>query len=253
MTELDLIIDLHRLTDRQGPGSDAETRRAIDLARLPTAKPLAIADLGCGTGASTLTLARILNASITAIDAAEPFIARLRERAAEAGLADSIRAEVADMHALAFGDETLDVIWSEGAIYNIGFEHGLRAWRRFLKPEGVIAVSELTWTTDRRPDDVEAYWEREYPGIATASDKLAAVERAGYEPLAVFFLPPDCWERHYYQPVRAAIPSFLERHADTPSAQRIADAEHVEMDLYRDHGRWYAYALYIARRVDPMR
>jgi len=37
------------------------------------------------------------------------------------------------MDDLPFQDEELDLIWSEGAIYNIGFERGLIEWRKFLK------------------------------------------------------------------------------------------------------------------------
>ena len=36
----------------------------------------------------------------------------------------------------------LDLIWSEGAIYNIGFEQGVRDWRPFLKEGGVLVASE---------------------------------------------------------------------------------------------------------------
>jgi hypothetical protein len=35
---------------------------------------------------------------------------------------------------------SLDLIWSEGAIYNMGFEKGLQSWHQFLKTGGYIAV-----------------------------------------------------------------------------------------------------------------
>lgn len=247
MSEFDLLIDLHLGNARQGPGSDEETARAIGLARLGSERPLAIADIGCGTGAASLVLARLLDARVVAVDFAEPFVDRLRERAAASGLGDRIEPVVGQMEALPFDDGAFDLIWSEGAIYNMGFAEGLGAWRRFLRPGGVVAVSEITWTTEQRPAEVEAHWAREYPGIATASAKLAQVERAGYEPLGVFFLPRTCWEDHYYQPLRAGFAAFLERHGNAAEAQRIVDAERVEMDLHRAFGCWYSYAFYIAR------
>ena len=97
MNDFELIIDLHLRNDRQGPGSDAETRRAIDLARLDRGTRLAIADIGSGTGAASLVLAKELDAYITAIDFAEPFVGKLRERVAEAGLSDRIEATVGQM------------------------------------------------------------------------------------------------------------------------------------------------------------
>ena len=37
-----------------------------------------------------------------------------------------------------FAMRNLDLIWSEGAIYNIGFERGLNEWREFLKTGGTL-------------------------------------------------------------------------------------------------------------------
>lgn len=37
------------------------------------------------------------------------------------------------MENLPFGDREYDIIWSEGAIYNIGFERGVIDWNRYLK------------------------------------------------------------------------------------------------------------------------
>ena len=41
------------------------------------------------------------------------------------------------MDALPFQEEELDLIWSEGAIYNIGFERGMNEWNKFLKKERI--------------------------------------------------------------------------------------------------------------------
>ena len=51
------------------------------------------------------------------------------------------------MDALPFQEEELDLIWSEGAIYNIGFERGMNEWNKFLKKNGFIAVTEASWFT----------------------------------------------------------------------------------------------------------
>jgi SAM-dependent methyltransferase len=248
MPNLNLLIDLHRRNERQGPGADEETRRAIELARLDTTEPLVVADIGCGVGASALVLARTLNAHITAIDAAPAFIKRLRERAADEGLGDRITAQIGDMRALPFRDEQFDLIWSEGAIYNMGFAAGLRAWRRFLRPHGALAVTELTWTTATRPHDIDAHWTREYPGIATASANLRTLELEGYRPLACFFLPEHCWTDNYYTPLQRGFDAFLERHGHSHAARQIVEAEQTEIDLRRARGEWYGYAFYIARK-----
>ncbi|MEM6513963.1 MAG: class I SAM-dependent methyltransferase, partial [Pseudomonadota bacterium] len=152
MDELELLIDLHKDGERQGPGGERETRRAIELADLHKQGTLEIADIGCGTGASTLVLAEALDAHITAVDLFDTFLSRLALRADERNVVERITCLEASMETLPFDDQSLDVIWSEGAIYNVGFEAGVTAWRRFLKPDGVLAVSELTWLTEHRPE-----------------------------------------------------------------------------------------------------
>lgn len=248
MDDLDLLIDLHRRTHRQGPGGDAETLRALDLCRLDPTKPLEVADLGCGTGASTRLLARTLGARVAAVDFAPAFIEELRAHAEREGLADRIEAQVGDMASLAFEEERFDLIWSEGAIYHMGFEAGVRAWRRFLRPGGVLAVSELSWKTDTRPLEIGAHWTREYPGIAGASSNVRTLERAGYRLLGCFFLPDRCWEENYYAPLRAGFASFLEHHGRSAAARRLVEAEEEEMRLFAEHRDWYGYAFYIAER-----
>ena len=74
MGELDLLLDLHKGASCQGPGGDRETEQAIALAGLNREKPLNIADIGCGTGAAALVLARLLNARITAVDFLQEFL-----------------------------------------------------------------------------------------------------------------------------------------------------------------------------------
>lgn len=248
MVDLSLLLDLHLRQPRQGPGGDAQTRLAVRLSGLAEADNLAIADIGCGTGASTLVLAQELDARITAVDFLPGFLEELQRRANEAGLESRIHVLAASMDELPFEDGSLDAIWAEGAIYNIGFENGIRTWRRFLKPGGVLAVSELTWLTDERPVELDAHWQREYPQVATASHKLALLERHGYTPLGYFPLPEDCWLENYYRPLQRQFPAFLRRHGNSLAAREIVEAEKTEIGLYERYSAFVSYGYYIARR-----
>jgi len=75
----------------------------------------------------------------------------LRQRAIQQGVAECVTTVKGSIDALPFASGELDLIWSEGAIYNIGFENGIAQWRRYLKPGGVLVVSEIIWTTGTRP------------------------------------------------------------------------------------------------------
>lgn len=248
MDELTLLADLHRAGLRQGPGSPDVTRRAMVLVGLDGSRPLEIADIGCGTGAASLELARMLDARITAVDFLPSFLDVLRQRAQAQGLGRIITLE-ASMDALPFTDASFDVIWSEGAVYNMGFEAGIAAWKRFLKPGGKLVLSEITWTTAARPQTITDYWTAQYPEIDTASAKLAVLERHGYRPEGYFLLPFCCWQEHYYGPLRERFPAFLDRHGHSPQAAAIVAAEEEEMALYQRYGQFYSYGMYVAAKV----
>ena len=248
MDELTLLADLHKAGLRQGPGSPDVTRRAMVLAGLDGSRPLEIADIGCGTGGASLELARMLDARITAVDFLPSFLDVLRQRAQAQGLGRIITLE-ASRDALPFTDASFDVIWSEGAVYNMGFEAGASAWKRFLKPGGKLVLSEITWTTAARPQTITDYWTAQYPEIDTASAKLAVLERHGYRPEGYFLLPPCCWQEHYYGPLRERFPAFLDRHGHSPQAAAIVAAEEEEMALYQKYGQFYSYGMYVAAKV----
>ncbi len=103
MEDYRLLIDLHKNANRQGPGGDAETKMALSLARIDRAAPLKIADIGCGTGASTLLLARLLNARITAVDFLPDFLEVLETNAKHMGLSERITTLACSMDNLPFG------------------------------------------------------------------------------------------------------------------------------------------------------
>jgi ubiquinone/menaquinone biosynthesis C-methylase UbiE len=249
MDDYQLLVDLHKRAKRQGPGGGAETRKAIDLAMLDPSAPLKVADIGCGTGASTIQLARLLNAKITAIDFLPDFIEVLKGNAENEGLINKINPLVCSMENLQFDDEEYDVIWSEGAIYNIGFEKGINDWRRFLKPGGLLVVSEITWTTSDRPFEIQKYWQAEYPEIDTASSKINILERSGYSPVAYFVLPERCWLENYYRPMQNSFAEFLARHSYSEKAQTIVEAENKEIALYEKYREYYSYGVYVARKL----
>ncbi|MBN1295967.1 class I SAM-dependent methyltransferase [bacterium] len=250
MNELHLLIDLHKGANRQGPGGDAETAKAIDLANIDRNIPLKIADIGCGTGSSALLLARLLTADVTAVDFLHDFLDVLETRARRECVADKITALCASMDELPFTDEEYDVIWSEGAIYTIGFQKGVADWKRYLKPGGLLIVSEITWITRHRPTELQDYWDKEYPEIDTASAKIKVLEDNGYSPIGYFVLPEHCWIENYYEPLLANFDAFLIRHEHSQEARAIVEAECSEINLYKKFKTHYSYGVYIARKSD---
>ena len=249
MDDMQILIDLHKPNPRQGPGSDEHTRRAIEISGMIGRKGLKVADVGCGAGASALVLAQHLDAQITAVDLFPEFLSELTRRAEDRGVSERIKTLSASMEELPFEPESLDAIWAEGAIYNMGFESGVEAWRAFLKPGGVLAVSEITWLTSERPAELQAHWDREYPQVDVASAKMAVLEKHGFTPIGYFPLSESCWLENYYRPLQARFPELLEQYEHSDAVRACVEAEEHEIALYERYKAHVSYGFYIARKV----
>lgn len=250
MEDYQLLIDLHNSANRQGPGGDAETKMALDLSMIDQSAPLKIADIGCGTGASTLLLAQRLEAQITAVDFLQAFLDVLEGKAENMGLSETITTLCCSMENLPFENEEFDLIWSEGAIYNMGFERGVKDWKPYLKRGGLLVVSEITWITGSRPSEIQKYWDEEYPEIDVASSKIGILEKNGYSPIGYFILPEHCWLANYYRPMQNSFKDFLDRNGNREEAQAIVEAENREIELYEKYKSYYSYGVYIARKLN---
>jgi len=250
MDDMQILIDLHKDNERQGPGGDAETRLAVTLSGLKGKPNLKIADIGCGSGASTLVLAQELDTHITAVDFLPEFLEKLTQAAAKVGVAEKITTLAESMESLPFKAGELDAIWSEGAIYNMGFEAGIAAWKPFLKVGGILAVSELTWLTDERPAELQSHWDSEYPQVDTASAKMAILEKQGFSPIGYFALPEHCWLDNYYRPIQQRFSTLLDKYNHSDAVKSLVAAEEAEIALYEQHRAFVSYGYYVARKVN---
>ncbi len=243
-----LICEYFSSIERQGPGSPEVTIKALSFIDHLTPASR-IADIGCGSGGQTMVMARHSPGHITGIDLFPAFIELFNSNARKLNLQERVTGRVGSMEKLAFEAEELDLIWSEGAIYNIGFERGLNEWRGFLKPGGFIAVSEASWFTDERPAEIDQFWKNAYPEIDTIPVKVAQMQKAGYIPVATFVLPENCWTEHFYEPQIPAQESFLKKHAGNKTAEELVANERHEAELYHKYKEFYGYVFYIGKKI----
>lgn len=244
---LELLVELHEGLDRLGPGDDESTLKALRLCTELPPEP-AILDVGCGTGAQTLAIAKHTDGTVTATDLMPSLLATVDDRAAASGFASRVTTQAADMSSLPFEDGAFDLVWSEGAVYIMGFDAGLAQWRRLVKPGGYLVVSEASWFRPDPPEELAAFWAEGYPDMRSVEANAAAAAASGWEVVATFRLPDAAWTENYYGPLRERLPAFRQRHADDPEARDVAAMTEREMNLFDAYATYYGYAFYVLRR-----
>lgn len=246
MDRMDYFIELYGALPRGGPGDDISTRRAFEMLQHLPPEPR-ILDLGCGPGMQTLVLLRLSRGTVVALDLLPQMIARVEEAAKAAGFADRLEAVQGDMNEMTFDPASFDLIWSEAAIYFLGFEKGLARLKELVRPGGLIAVSEAVWLEPNPPEEVLAFWQ-EYPEIDTVEKKLEIVARLGFESVGHFVLPPTSWTDSYYDPLAVRVREHESRWNGIPDAEAVLAEARNEIEMFDNHSRHYGYAFFVMRK-----
>jgi ubiquinone/menaquinone biosynthesis C-methylase UbiE len=241
------IFTLFEGLDRQGPGSDACTRRMFDILSPPDHAQ--ILDIGCGAGSQTLALARhCRRCRITAVDIHQPYLDALMTRADQERLGDRITALRSSMDGLPFAPESFDVVWTEGSVFVIGFQKGLAYWKQFLREGGSLALTELVWFNDHPPEEVSAFLQEAYPPMTTVPECRRMIREEGYDIVGSFRLPDEAWSKEYFEPLEIKLPRMEREFADNPDASAVLAATRKEIDLFRRYSEFYGYQAFLLRK-----
>ncbi len=247
---MDAIFKFYEGLPRQGPGSTESTLRALEMIENDLPQNPKILDIGCGTGAQTITLAENIGGSITAVDIYPPYLDMIIQKAKNSKLHASINVLNQSMSDLSFPEQSIDLIWSEGAIYLMGFESGLKLWAKFLKPLGFMAITELSWFKDNRPKEAVKYWLKEYPGMNTVEENLKIIKNTGLQIVNHFPLPSEVWWINYYDPVLLRIKEIRDKYPADQDFQELIEETLEEIEIFKSFSNYYGYEFYIVQKFD---
>lgn len=243
----EIFFEVYEALPRQGPGNRACAEQALGLCRDLPPSPVVL-DLGCGVGGQTIHLADLLPGPIVAIDSHAPSIERLSAILARRGLSPRIRALVGDISKPDQLPGSFDLIWSEGALYNIGIEPALRICRGLLRPGGHLAFTDAVWRRPDPPPELKASFDSEYPTMGQVDNVLATIERGGFALLGHFTLPDEAWWDDFYTPMLRRIAALRGKYAGDDEALAVLDLLAQEPKMHRRHSEHYAYEFFVARR-----
>jgi len=186
------------------------TKKAFQV--LPKLNNPKILDIGCGSGIPTLELARLSHGEILGIDIDQPALDIFAKKIKEAGLTDQVKTINCSIFDMDFTDESFDTIWSEGSIYAIGFERGLREWRRFLKPGGFMVVHDEQ---------------------GNVKEKLELISVCGYDLLGYFTLNKETWWTEYFAPLEKLIVESQTRYSENSKILEELQHSQGELDMFK--------------------
>ncbi len=240
------LIELHQGLERQGPGDTDYSNYIISqLPDLPS-NPR-IADIGCGAGAGTLILADKFRVRVRAVDFSREFLDELEDRAKQRGLERLVETIECDMGNLDWEPGSLDLLWSEGAAYNITFEGALKAWRPLMAFNGIAVISEMNYFTSDVPEPLKIFMQKAYPAIKTEPENSDIINSSGFEVLGIYRLPSKSWWDNYYGPLRNNIESFKNSNDDI--MQSVISETEEEIKFFEEYEEFYGYSFYIMKAV----
>jgi SAM-dependent methyltransferase len=230
--------------EKLGPGGNEHTLHVLRL--LPGQQFRVVVDAGCGAGRQTVVLAKELGTLIHAVDSYQPFLDDLLQRAKQADVGRLVQTHCMDMQHIPQVFHDIELLWSEGAAYNIGFANALETWAPALVPGGFVVVSELCWLKEQAPDAAMEFFRKGYPDMQSVEHNRAVVERAGYRVLGTHTLPRAAWVDGYYNILLPRARGLL-GHAD-PSVRDFAAETVREIEVFDSSEESYGYVFFILQR-----
>ena len=249
MEGMEFFYELFESLPRCGPGDNESTRRAFNIIPKPPKQPF-ILDIGCGPGVQTIELAKISHGKIIALDNHQAFLDKLMDTVRAEGLDEMIIPKNISMLDMDYDESTFDIIWSEGALYFMGFQNGLKRCHQLLKNNGYLAVTELVYLSSNPPDTVIEYFKKEYPDIKDIKGKIELIHKEGFQLISNFTLPKSAWLDSYYLPMEKELSRLNKKYQGNKTALAVFEEMKYEINMYNKYSDFYGYEFFVMQKTN---
>src|SRR5262249_51190073 len=171
----------------------------------------------------------------------------LARRAGEAGLGHPVQAHCMDMKDIPQAFPRIDLLWSEGAAYHIGFPNALATWATALRPGAFAGVRGASWLEEDAPEAARDFFRSGYPDMRAVQDNVAAAAGAGFKVLATHTLPRQAWVDDYYDVLGPRAKALLDHPA--PAIRDFAAETVREIEVFKASEGSYGYVFFALQRA----
>ena len=165
--------------------------------------------------------------AVIGIDIDQLALDKFASKIPDSGFSDRVKALNCSLINMNFPDESFNIIWSEGSIYAIGFEKGLKEWKRFLKSDGYMVIHDEQ---------------------GNVREKLDQISVCGYNLMGYFLLSQDTWRREYFDPLEKLVNEFQPKLTDDPKSSDELIQAQEELEMFRKNHERNSSAYFIMKR-----
>ena len=147
-----------------------------------------------------------------------------------------------------YKDGTFDIIWSEGALYFMGFQNGLKKCNSLLKNKGYLVVTEAVLLLPNLPKPLKKFWDEGYPGIKDVKSNISLIQSEGFNLLSHFTLPKSSWIDNFYLPMEKRIIELKKKYSDNKIALKVFEDSEKEIQIYNKYSDYFGYEFFIMQK-----
>ncbi|MCQ2978811.1 MAG: class I SAM-dependent methyltransferase [Clostridia bacterium] len=212
-----------------------------------------ILNYGCGKGEENIWLLTNSKCQLTMIDNDEVLINDLDQKITKYNLSDRCEIILDDndftsCNELPFSKNSFDIIWTEGAVRFKDFDIIIKMFKKYLKPGGVIVISDYILKDLNMPLELKRYFEQFYPEINTIDNNIAIAENNGLKVNATFIVPDEAWWKYYLAPLREITRELNIEYQMDPDKRKIIEELTLDMTMRDKYKGYYDYAFYILQK-----